>query len=106
MTDTRTGRIRFKGRFNAMIMYRNQQEYALMETLRFKTHIGSDGVLKIEAPVGIADVDAEVVLVYSVQRPIQDDDWAAFVNATYGILADDPIERPEELPADVRDWLE
>ena len=77
-----------------------------METIRFRTHIGSDGMLKIEAPVGVSDVDAEVVLVYSVQRLNPDDDWAAFVNATYGILADDPIERPGELPADVRDWSE
>ena len=34
------------------------------------------------------------------------DDWEAFVSATYGILADDPIERPEELPADIRDDIE
>lgn len=34
------------------------------------------------------------------------DDWAAFVNATYGLLVDDPIERPEELPADKRDDIE
>ena len=34
------------------------------------------------------------------------DDSAAFVNATYGILADDPIERPEELPVDERDNIE
>ena len=77
-----------------------------METIRFRTHIGSDGVLKIEAPVGVTDVDAEVVLVYTVQDPKLNNDWEAFVNATYGILADDPIERPEELPADVRDWSE
>jgi hypothetical protein len=34
------------------------------------------------------------------------EDWEAFVNATYGSLADDPIERPEPLPLDVRDEIE
>ena len=34
------------------------------------------------------------------------DDWAAFVNATYGSFADDPIERPEELSADIRDDID
>lgn len=77
-----------------------------METLRFKTHIGSDGVLKLEMPVGVADVDAEVVVVYTVQPKSAVEDWETFVNRTYGILADDPIERPAELPPDVRDELE
>ena len=34
------------------------------------------------------------------------DEWTAFVHATYGILADDPIERPEELPTDERDDID
>ena len=67
-----------------------------METIKFKTHIGSDGVLKVEMPVGVTNVDADVVVVYSVQAKNTPEDWAAFVNRTYGILADDPIERPAD----------
>lgn len=77
-----------------------------METIRLKTHIGSDGVLKLEMPVGVTDVDAEVVVVYTIQPIPTAEDWETFVNETYGILADDPIERPPELPADVRDDIE
>lgn len=78
-----------------------------METIRLKTRIGSDGVLKFEMPVGVANVDAEVVVVYTVQTaPEHKEDWADFVNATYGILADDPIERPADLPPDLRDEIE
>jgi hypothetical protein len=40
------------------------------------------------------------------QRQNSDEDWVAFVNATYGILADDPIERSEELSVDERDDIE
>jgi len=39
-----------------------------METLRFTTRIGSDGILKIAAPVSVRDVDCEVVVVYAVTR--------------------------------------
>lgn len=34
-----------------------------MDTLKLKTHIGSDGLLKFEAPLNVADVDVEVVIV-------------------------------------------
>lgn len=33
-------------------------------------------------------------------------DWHAALRATYGILADDPIERPPQLPLEERDTVE
>jgi hypothetical protein len=75
----------------------------IMETIKFKTHIGSDGILKLEMPIGASDVDADVVVIYTVQPTAVDEDWQTFINRTYGILADDPIERPTELSLDVRD---
>jgi hypothetical protein len=82
----------------------NSQEYP-METIQLRTHIGSDGLLKLEMPVNVADVDADVVVVYVVRPKPVDDDWMSFINETYGILADDPIERPAELPADIREEI-
>jgi hypothetical protein len=78
-------------------------EKMIMETIKFKTHIGSDGILKLEMPIGASDVDADVVVIYTVQPTAVDEDWQTFINRTYGILADDPIERPTELSLDVRD---
>ncbi len=37
---------------------------------------------------------------------IQQTDWHTALKATYGILADDPIERPEQLPLEERDPIE
>lgn len=76
-----------------------------METIKLKTHIGEDGVLKVELPVGVTNVDAEVIVVYEVDTP-EAEDWETFVNRTYGILADDPIERPPQLSFEVRDEIE
>jgi hypothetical protein len=77
-----------------------------METIRLKTHIGSDGLLRLEMPTDVKDVDAEVVVVYSVAQGTAPSDWEQFVEETYGSLADDPLERPAELPLDVRDEIE
>ncbi len=74
-----------------------------METIKLRTHIGSDGLLKFEMPVDASDVDADVVIVYTVRPKVAEEDWETFVNRMYGILADDPIERPTELSLDVRD---
>jgi hypothetical protein len=37
---------------------------------------------------------------------IQPSEWHTALNATYGILADDPIERPPQLPIEDREPLE
>ena len=80
-----------------------------METFKIKTHVGSDGILKLEVPVGVLDTDLEVLLV--TQR-IETEALDAmgypigYFDETYGSLADDPIERGEDLPPDIRDEIE
>ena len=77
-----------------------------METLRLKGHIDSEGILKIEMPKELANSDAELVIVYTIQPNESGESWEALVNRYYGILADDPIERPEDLLPEVRDEIE
>ncbi|MCA0458281.1 MAG: hypothetical protein LCI00_30230 [Chloroflexi bacterium] len=36
----------------------------------------------------------------------QQDDWHKALRATYGLLADDPMERPEQLPLEEREPFE
>lgn len=50
-------------------------------------------------------------LVNHILRTLEHDqqvhsDWQQAVAATYGLLADDPIERPEQLPLTEREALE
>ncbi len=39
-------------------------------------------------------------------KPSSEQSWEAFVNATYGMFADDPIERGEQGEFEVRETLE
>jgi hypothetical protein len=76
-----------------------------MDSLKLKTHVGSDGLLKLELQTGITDRDLEVLIVMQPleTEPVDALGWPiGFFERTYGALADDPIERPAELPPDVR----
>lgn len=80
-----------------------------METFKIRTHVGSDGILKFEMPVGVLNTDWEVVVVAQplATQEVDELGWPiGFFERTYGALADDPIERGEELPPDVRDEIE
>lgn len=47
------------------------------------------------------------ILRYLEQTQVQvKSDWHQALRATYGILADDPIERPPQLPLEERESLE
>jgi len=40
-----------------------------MQSLTLRTHVGKDGILKLETPIGIKDTELEVVLVlHPVER--------------------------------------
>jgi len=39
-------------------------------------------------------------------KTTEQQEWASFVNCMYGALADDPIERPPQLPLTERDAIE
>lgn len=40
------------------------------------------------------------------KQTVEREDWESFVNRMYGALADDPIERPPQLPVTERDPID
>ena len=83
---------------------------SIMETIKVKTHVGNDGILKLELPIGISNSDLEVVVI--IAQSIEDSpteydraEWIAFVERTAGSLADNPIERLPQGEHEVRDEL-
>lgn len=80
-----------------------------METMKVKAHIKDDGILKLEVPTNLSAGEVEVVLVLQESQPKQVDANGypiGFFDRTYGALADDPIERPVQLPLEERDAIE
>lgn len=80
-----------------------------METIKLKVHIGPDGLLKIEMPTQLRNIETEVVVV--LQSPeIEARDTNGYpvdyFEAIDAIQADDLIKRPEQPPLDVREPFE
>jgi len=60
-----------------------------MESIKVRQRIGQDGILHLAIPVGLADRDVEVVVIY---QPVQSlTTIKPSLKAFYGICADDPI---------------
>ena len=91
-----------------------------MQSIKLHSHVGPDGILKLEVPVGLNDTDLELFLI--VQPVIKSDlstttepktnqspeelGWPpGFFEQTAGSLADDPIERPPQGEYEVREEL-
>jgi hypothetical protein len=74
-----------------------------MDTIQLSKQIGADGILKLEMLVG-ANVDCDITI--RVRPKLSQKEWRAFIEATAGSLADDPIERNQPLYPDVRDEIE
>ncbi|MEQ8960044.1 MAG: hypothetical protein RLP02_19325 [Coleofasciculus sp. C2-GNP5-27] len=72
-----------------------------MQSITLKSHIGSDGLLKVHLP-DMRDTDIEVVIVY--QTSISKEVEAASVSQFYGCIQDDSFirhpqnEQPEREP--------
>jgi hypothetical protein len=76
-----------------------------METIKLITRTGDDGVLTLNLPQNLSNREVEVVIVVQpVESPEVDElGWPiGFFERTYGALADDPIDRGEELPVDIQ----
>lgn len=81
----------------------------MMQTLKLRTHVGSDGLLKLELPTDAANRDMDVVIVMQPVPETSNDalGWPlGFFDRTYGALKDDPLEEPAPLSWAKRDDLE
>lgn len=76
-----------------------------MESIKLESHVGSDGMLKLEVPVGFKDADLEVtVMVQPTPRSKLPEarGWPPdFFEETFGCFSDDPlvidpVGKPEE----------
>jgi hypothetical protein len=71
-----------------------------MHSIKLDAHVGPDGTLRLDIPVGLANQDVEVIVVIQPRHPAatgvkpEDLGWPpGYFEETYGCLKDDPIER-------------
>ena len=80
-----------------------------METIKLKTRIGSDGVLRLEMPTRFKDVDTEIVVVLQPEpdEPRDALGWpVGYFEKIDAIIADDIIERGDQGVFEEREPLE
>jgi hypothetical protein len=80
-----------------------------MDAVKIRTHVGNDGILKLEVPTHFANRDVDIMVVMQAVEIEAVDalGWPlGFFEQTYGSLVDDPIERPPQGEYEVRELIE
>ena len=85
-----------------------KEELTMTRSITLKSHVGPDGVLHLQVPVGIANTDLEIVLVVvpveAASKTPEALGWpAGFFEETAGSLP--ALERPPQGEWEVRDAL-
>lgn len=69
-----------------------------MQSITLRSHIGPDGILHLDVPVGVHDAEIEVTVTFlpfapkSEVEPPQGKGWPpGFFEETFGCLRDDPL---------------
>lgn len=62
-----------------------------MTSIKLKSHVGSDGVLTLQVPVGIKDADLEVMVIVQPTPKPEELGWPpGFFEKTFGSIPDFP----------------
>lgn len=60
-----------------------------MESIKVRQHVGQDGILHLDIPVGLTERDVEVMVIYQPVPSLTT--IGQSLEQLYGICADDPI---------------
>ena len=81
-----------------------------MHSIKLRSHVGSDGVLHLQVPVGVQNSDIEVMIIVQPIEPEkattpQDQGWPpGFFEQTFGSIPD--LERPPQGAPQIREPVE
>jgi hypothetical protein len=83
-----------------------------MESIKFKSKVGADGVLTVQVPTGIQNAELEVlVIIQPIQQAVEPEPSEAlgwppgFFEQFYGSFHDALLERPEQGTYEIREEL-
>ncbi len=82
-----------------------------MHSIKLRSRVGADGMLQVQLPLGLRDVDLEVMVIVQPIEPSSletagERGWPpGFFEQTAGALADDPLVRGEQGAYEEREAL-
>jgi hypothetical protein len=85
-----------------------------MQSLKLQAHVGADGVLRLELPIGLSNTDVEVLIVLQPMQPTtimsptetEKLGWPpGFFEQTYGSLRDELLMREPHGDYELREGL-
>jgi hypothetical protein len=69
-----------------------------MASITLRSHVGTDGILRLDLPVGLADAELEVTVTFKALLPLETGEipqgkgWSpGFFDETFGSFKDDPL---------------
>ena len=82
-----------------------------MKSVTFRSHVGADGMLNLQVPVGIANAELEVMVIVQplvqpeVETPAYTGWLPGFFEEVIGSWAGEPLVRPDQGEYEVRENL-
>jgi hypothetical protein len=83
-----------------------------MHSIKLKKRVGADGILHLDIPVGIADKEVEIMVIYqpletpTQQKRTQQKGWnPGFFEEVIGGWVGEPLERAEQGEYETREQL-
>ena len=82
-----------------------------MQTVKLQSHVGEDGILRLELPLDVVNTDVELLIVFQPILPKQQSSEALgwppdFFEETFGSFKDEPLERPPQGEFEIRNELQ
>lgn len=82
-----------------------------MQSVKLRSHVGADGILKLEIPLDLVDTEVEVMIVFQPLSPAASNlealGWPPdFFEETFGSFQDEPLVRAPQGDYEVRDNLQ
>ena len=74
-----------------------------MKAIQLESHVGDNGILSLQVPLGPAEARSRVLVTISpfpttTSSSSDQSDWHEFVQRTYGSCAGLGLEEPDDLP--------
>ncbi len=79
-----------------------------MQSITLNSHVGEDGILHLDIPVGLTDTELEVTVTVQAVTTPEGKGWPpGFFEETFGCLKDDPLVIDSEgvFDEEQEEWL-